>query len=531
MAIVIDLTKHENRKLLIQQIKGSENKGRRALSRRQVEIYNDNLYQHVWDRVARRFSQQTAQSAPLVSSINLSRRIVNQEASIYKEQPTREFEGLSEQQEQSIRELYEYMSIDAKMMQSNRSFKLQGQNHLMIVPCEGGLKIRVLRNHHVDKIDDDTDPELAAGYVISALETNDLSENVRSDANVGSGFKGRFDSSIDMKGNKVNEVIGDTDDNLLATQRFVVWTKELNFIMDGKGNILSDDIESPIPGVLPIIDISVEKDFAYWVKDGDPIGEFTIDFNTTLTDISNIVMMQGYAQSYLIAKDDIIPNNIQLGPNLILKLPMNNNDEPRPEFGFANPNSDIAGAINFAETLLSIFLSSRGVDPKSISGKADANKYGSGIERLLSMLEKFEASKSDYDTYNKVEKQIFEIVRAWYNASIGRSDLINPSFISGSIAESAEIEIKFAGPEMIQTEQDKIAVWRDKLDLGVASRIDILMDIRGVERDQALELAKQIDEESVMIGGMDAGKPEPSDENGFPGPGGDESRGPDGSQV
>ena len=509
MAIAINLENPEARKKLIQNIMGSENKGRRALSRRQVEIYNDDLHQHVWERIARRFSVDTAEQMPIISSINLCRRIVTQEASIYKNPPDRVFTDLSEAQEEDIRKIYDMMMTDAKMMQSNKSFRLQRQNHIMIVPQNGKLKLRVLRNHHVDKIDDNTDPEKAAGYIISTMNMDFLSENRRKDSR-GSGFRGRYDTFIDQPSNTINELIGDPEDFKLSDMRFVVWTEEFNFIMDGNGNIISTDADgnpdilNPIPGFMPIIDISMEKDFTYWVQDGDPLGEFTMEYNTLMSDIHNIVMMQGYAQSYLIAKDELIPDKIQLGPNMIVKLPVEGPEDPRPEFGFANPNSDIGGAISFAETLLANFLTSRGIDPKTITGSTDGRKFSSGIERLLSMIESFEASKSDYDIYSNAEKNIFDVVKAWYNASVKNPDkFIDRKWIHGALSEDSEVEIKFSGPEMIQSDEDKVRIWNEKIEAGLASRIEAIMDMRNVEREEAEKILEQIKEDEDL-GGMDA---------------------------
>jgi len=274
MATDLDLMNIGDRQRLVEQIKSSENTQRRAMSLKQTEIYNDRILQHVWEKIARRFSVDSARRMPIVSSINLARRIVKAEASIYKQHPEREYTDLTPQQEEAIELIYKDGSADSKMLRSNESFKLQNQNHVMLVPKGGKLVWRVLRNHHVDKIDDTTDPETAHGYVISSMEKDMLLENHKRDTDTNSGYRGRFDQYLDNNSDRTNENIGDPEDYKTAANRFVVWARPdndrgypaLNFIMNERGEVLSGDTLEEMAALheftdrdlLPIIYISEE---------------------------------------------------------------------------------------------------------------------------------------------------------------------------------------------------------------------------------------------------------------------------------
>ena len=52
----------------------------------------------------------------------------------------------------------------------------------------------------------------------------------------------------------------------------------------------------------------------------------------------------------MIADKDMIPNNLQIGPNTLLHLPIDQSTEQRPEFGYAQPGSDINGALQYAQS-------------------------------------------------------------------------------------------------------------------------------------------------------------------------------------
>lgn len=498
----MDLTRLQDRLLLLEDIESTENKGRKYESLRQTEIFNDRVFDHVYERLIRRSNRQTVLEMPIISSINLARRIAKQEASIYKNPPERDYSEISEDQYDVIRRIQKDMGMNSKMLMSNESFKLQNQNHIMIVPKDGKLQMRVLRNHHLDSIDDPMNPEKPMGYIISQVDKNEVRRN-RAFNQGGAGNRGRYDSWTDQEGDFRDQKIGDDDDFIKKRKRYAVWTDEFNFIMNGKGEIVSgEDITNPL-GMCPIVDVSIEKDFEYWVRQGDSLTEFTVEYNAMLSDISQVVRMQGYAQSYLIAREDVIPQSVQTGPNFLLKLPVEEGSSVRPEFGFASPGADLAGSISFSESVLATFLTSRGLDPTTVSGSGQVNKASSGIERLLMMIETFEASRSDFDTYEMAERKIYKIIKGWHNVSLG-TDLLNPEYQSTAIPEESECFVKFAGPEMIKSEMDRVALWEKRIEQGEATVVDMMMDLRGVDRDSALEILRENQEVEASLGGMDA---------------------------
>ena len=509
---------------ILKDINGSENLGRVAESLRQVEIFNDRIYEHVYERLIKRFNKQTVTEIPICSSINLARRIAKSEASIYKISPDREWSDLSDDQHDVMDRIYRDMATDSKLLASNESFKLQNQNHVMIVPVDGKLQMRILRSHHLDSIDDPMNPEKPLGYVISALDKNRFRRNRKSERG-GSGSSGHYDSWSDQESNFSDESIGDADDFQKLDNRYVVWTKEFNFIMNGKGEIVSgDEVINPL-GMVPIVDISIEKDFEYWVRQGDSLTEFTIEHNELMSFISQVVLMEGFSQAYLIAKDDTIPQNLQIGPNFVLKLPVEEGSTVRPEFGYASPNADIGASMSFAESKLAQFLSSRGADTTLISGKAESNSATSGIDRLLKQIETFEASRSDFDNYKAAEGRIYEIIKGWHNVSLG-NDLLASKYQSTNIPEDSELSIQYAGPEMVKTEQDKIDTWNKRIEAGESTVVDMMMDLRGVDKDMALELLKENSEiENQLMGDINgSGRSElTSNQNSDPRPRGDES--------
>lgn len=496
---MIDLTSKEVRVQLVKEIKSDENQSRKREAFIQYDVFKDNQHRYVIEYLKSQFSDNTVKEMPVVSSINLSKRIVTQEASVYKTEPGRTFEGLTEQQSSQVEQMYTDSSVNSKLLKSNQLLKLQGQTLLYVVPMDGGLVVKNLLPYQVDVIPNGMNPEIADGYIISAFDRQNLNYT-QSYPKQNAPYPSYVYPGTGTYSDGVNNAIGDSDDYLLK-ERYVVWTKELNFIMDGKGNILSEDPTNPI-GMLPFVDVYHEKDMEYWVRLGQAVTDFSIQFNASLSDLANVVRMQGWGQAWLKGPKELLPESIVVGVNKILKLPTDVNTNTSTEFGFSTPSPDLQGSISFIETLLAMFMSSRGVDPKAVSGNADSSRtYSSGIERLLSLVEKFEASKEDYSLFKKVEYKLFEIFKRYINV-YGGTDVM-PSWTYGTISDSSYVYCEYEKPEMIQTELEKLDVIQKRTDLGIVSKVEAIMMDRGIERDQAKSVLEEIEGEYNGSQGID----------------------------
>lgn len=499
-----NIESQEERANFLKFLKNNENKARKQESLKQFEIYNDRLNQYVKEHLQGRFTENTVREMPIIDSINLSRRIVKDEASIYNTPPERLFSELSDDQREKVNLIYRDMRIDKLNKKANELFKVQHQTLIQILPKEGKLSQRVLWSHNYDAIPDPEDPERSVGYVLSAMDKSDLISDSRPDNTTGTTPRSQLNFS--RVSDRINQPHAEKDDFRSKINRFVWWTKDYNFITDEKGNILEDgkqnnsaDIDSPVMGTLPFVDVSSDKDFEYFVRQGNAVTDFTVEYNGQLSAIAQIVLMQGFAQAWMKGPADLLPENVQVGPNLILKLPIDPENPTDSDFGFANPNPDLQGSIEFLEVLVSNFLTSRGKDPKIISGKAQSNTYSSAAERWIAMLEQFEATQEDFAIFKGVEDEQYKIVKAWHNAD-SNGDLLDPKYKTTELSEDSQVAVKFHSPEKVQSEDERLDNWEKKIDLGIASQVDALMDDRGIkDRDEARELFDKIQDENLGI--------------------------------
>lgn len=474
----------------IKSIKSAQNEQRKALSLKQSEIMNDRLFQYVEEELKRHFSPETVKEMPIVSFINFPRRIVNQEASVYKNSPMRTFTGLNEQQSEVVSEVYEDARIDVKMRSANKKYKLQDQTHLYILPVNGVLQARSLYQHQIDAIPDPRDPERAMGYVISAFDKERYL--TYQNAKTATGRLGQSQIGTTLAGTQ-NEVAS-KDDYKLALEFYTYWDEEHNFIMNGNGDLIDpttreiiqnpeeSDWLSPIPGIIPIVDISSEKDFEYFVRSGLAISDFGVQYNAALSDAWHLARMQGYSIGVIKGPADMIPNHMVLGPNVIMRLVTEPGrvESGDVDFDFKSPNPDIEGTLKILETMLMNFISSRGLDPKEIASTG-SKSYASALERMLAMIDEFEASKDDFKLFKRIEDQIYRIIKAYLNNA---PDQLLAKYRT-SIPDESYLTIKFDEPEMVQTKSERLDYWAKRIDMGLATRQEAIADLDDLNEEQA----------------------------------------------
>jgi hypothetical protein len=193
--------------------------------------------------------------------------------------------------------------------------------------------------------------------------------------------------------------------------------------------------------------------------------------------------MQGFAQAYISGASDMLPESLVIGPNHVLRLPVDPNNPVQTQFGFANPSPDLAGSLRFPEVLLSSFLTSRGLSPKLVSGTGESEKYTSGLDRLLAMIDRFEASQFDMELFRAAEKQLFYLIIRYLNTYAG-TPVLNYKWTNVN-EDSVDVFVKYAEPQMVMSESEKLDAIARKKELGLMSDLDAIMEYYGIDEEAA----------------------------------------------
>jgi hypothetical protein len=477
------------RKQVLKDINSEENYSRKRDAQRRFDVYRNRQDRYILERLQNEFSVRTVQEMRTVLSINLSERIIDELSSIYKNDPVREFADASDAELEQIHNLYDEACINSMMKMSNRYYNLFDDLDILVLPMDGKVKVKPLTKMGYDIIPQYDNPEKPFALVMSAF---DLSKHAtyRNEQNITDDRQDYYNQDF------VNQKTADDDDRQAKLQRYIWWTDEVHFTTDGTGKIVSEVVENPI-GRLPMVNIALEKDNQYFVRRGASITDFAIEFATILSDLANTVKLQSYAQAVITSEK--APDNLKVGANNVIWLKQDPASTKDPRFEFVSPSPDINASLEYMESVLRLFLSSRSIDPKSVSGKLTGQQYSSGIERLLAMVSAFEASKDDMDLFRKAEGEIFGLLRDWSNIMQGVNDesRLMDSLNITTISDNVTMSIKYHGPEAIKSDDEKLMLVERRMDRDLMSRKGAIMQLDEVDEDRALEMIEEIDEDEM----------------------------------
>lgn len=500
----------EYRRRILSDIKSPENQDRKDISFRRMKILKGDMHQYVVEKLKENFQEETVKKMPLETNINIATRICSEVASIYREEPNREFVGVDDEQQSVLDKIYRDMKVNYKLLKSNEYFVAERQSILMCVPVNGKLKLRVLPMQHVDVIPDPMDPEEPVAFVVSGYDEQSKVER-RDMSYLGNSKKSRPNQTTSP--DSIDQEIADQDDYKKSLERFVVWSKPYsdysgksypgyNFVMNGRGELVSSEesIYNPL-GFLPFIDISPVKSFKFFVDDQSNICEFSVRMAAVLSEQNQNIRMQAWSQAYLKAEESYLKElqDVEIGPTRIVFLPVS--PEPGavdPEFGYANPGGDLKVGMEYAQNLLSMFLSSHGLDPDVISNDGNSKIYNSGFERYLAQLQRFSASKQDYDIFKSVEEELLKIIMAWHD--VGKEQgLLNAEYLTNNFFDRGEVSVKYKHPQAVQTKAEQIAYHTAMIESRLGSRVSAIMEMKAMTEEQARRYIEKIDKEDGDI--------------------------------
>lgn len=494
---------HEYRKHVIEQIESDENYKRKQESLKRYEIYRGRLEPYVYNVLQRNLSSETLDQMRVISSINVTKRIVDEESSIYMKRPDRMVHNSDDKTDELVGNIYSICRVNTALKKANAMLNLQEQCCLQVVPKGGKLKVKVLQPHHYDVIPA-ADPEDAAVYILSQYDKDKLFDRVGNQNN-----HAPQPSAVEYRDDdRMNQSIGDAGDWMQSRGTYVWWSDLYHFSTDSDGNIINPETGVPFEGAFderlilnplgrkPFIDVKQDSDGEYWQRYANSTVDFAIDLALIISDIAETLRLQGFGQAVISATEP--PVDMKIGPNTTLFLKKSKNADPgaQPQFEFVSPNPDLNGSIEVLNAMVSLFLTSKGQDAGTVTSEgASAQRFSSALDRLLASIEKFEASEDDFSLFKWVEAELFELFKDWLELFSGVSDGGLMSDLSGIIPEDVSFDVQFQKPNTEITDKEKYLYLMQKVDDGAMTMVELIMQDRDVDEDKAREILENIAEE------------------------------------
>lgn len=449
----------KTRKHIIAGLFSDENIQRKEESLRVFKFYKNNHKDYMINCLCEEYGgdRKKVLSNRNIFSVNITKKIVDATSTVYLDEPERTLIDANEQQEELVAKAYDLSGADKALKKSNKYLSLDHQAIIKVTPVDGVPTARVLPKHMYDVVVSPEDCETAIANITMRLKP-------------------------EAKKSHIELNIDNAEDYI-----YTWWTDEYNFETDADGTVIGEAVVNPI-GMMPFIEVSKDKDLEYWVNEGSSIIEFSKEFLLCLCDVANIAKLQGFAQAVLASESK--PQDLEIGPNNYIHLQLNENSAVQPSFSFASPNPDLNASLSFLEKMLSMFLTSINVDPSTVSSTGQAQRFSSGIDRFLAGVERYEASRDTIALFDSVEQKMFKIIVKWLNALQG-TDGFSPELQGPQIGEDVSVSVKFAEPQLVQTEKERCEIITTKLNAGLITKAEAVAKDRGID----IEAAKLVVEE------------------------------------
>lgn len=419
-------------------------------------MFNGKIHDIIRKAISKEFAKpETVEelSSRLVP-INITQKIVTKLAGVYTESPLRKSANNDIQDQGLLNEYVEYLSLNLRMKEANRYFKLFKRNLMEVYVDEAGCPwARNIPRHQYEV------------YSYSTITPN------RPDVIV--------------------KIIRDNPDP--SKQLFHIWTNE-NFVkVNGAGEILvnEENQESINPyGKMPFIYINESSDSVDPLTDDDLL-KMSITIPVVLTDLLFANKYQCFSLIYTIGYSGIVPSN----PNSVVAMDFGP-DGQKPELGTIEPKVDSDKVISIVTTLLSMLLTTKSLSSKTISPITSENA-ASGVALILDNAESVEDKKDQQEFFRKAEDDLWSLLKEnmipYWRATGQIKEELDMEF-----SEDFEVTVFFREPKVLTSEKEMFELAKSRIDSGFSTlkrELAILYPQMGDE--EIIELMNEIREEKA----------------------------------
>ncbi len=425
--------------LMSLQASSTANEARKIAHAKALDLYHSQGLTHLEQRLAEVFSEPDKFT---LVTLNIIRKIINQQASIFREPAKRTLEG-TEADQKLYSQICEGCSLDLVLKKCSHLVKLLKSILLKVVWVEDKLRLDAI-----------------TGNLIQDIQT--------------------YDSPYDLKSVLIIDY-GQT--SRIEDIQYSYWDSEVYKRLDHRYNIL-EEIENPYNGTLPFVPLfdSYNISNSFFQPLDDSLISLQESINEKLTDLLYVIRMQGFGVGW-IRTETGTAGSLQTDPGTLVEL-----KGEKSALGFESQKSEIEEIVSAIDKLIKWTAISQGLSAASMS--TDPTEQ-SGLSRIIDTRELAEARVDDKENFRMLERNIFSTMRTVFNFHSNKK-LSENALLS---IDFADIKQTVSGKEQAQADDLKIAQ-------GVLSPVDVLMrenpDI--TDRETALSHLLSIREELKELG-------------------------------
>lgn len=458
---------------VIQQIESSENRARKYDSYKRYQCYKDMTNHYVMSFLMRQFEASTVEEMRYaLSNISLVRKVIDKLARVYSNGVKREIMG-DEEATKKLEKIEEVFKLNETLKRTNRFLKLQKNVDLFVKPyplvddpSKFSICLETLQPYLYDVLESEYDRTQGIVFILSDYRhpSTDLSDiDVRSSKVSGNGI----DETI---ANVANDKGAD-----FSLKKYIFWSKNYHFTCDHQGKITDSDNEGHLNPLKTLnhINFAIDQDGSFWAQGGNDLIDGAVLINAVITHTTHVGVVQGYGQFYMIGEN--LPRSIKVGATKAIIAEYKKDEQAEPKMGFLSANPQLDALRALIEMYIALYLTTNNLSTSGVSTQlGSANTMASGIALILDKAESLEDVQDQrqvfLDNEVKIIKAINDTLKA-YGANL------EDKFLNLVLPDNFEenFSVKFNDAPVIQTEAEKLANMKLRKDLGLDTRLGMLM--------------------------------------------------------
>jgi hypothetical protein len=422
-------------------------------------IFEGDLLTYVQNDLKEQLSPKSyAVAKNRIVPINILRKIVDKQSTIYGSQVVREVVDGTEQDEELLSWYEHEMRANFRMNQSNEALNLY--KNTLIQPYVYNMK-PALRFIPSDR------------FVAISL-----------------------DPVNPTKPTHIVILDGKTKDN---KQIFSIYSNDEWVIIDEDKTVLIDRMLAfdngdgvNMFGRLPFVYGNLSENLIMPLADEDTL-KMTKIIPILLSDLNYAVMFQAFSVMYGVDLDE---KNLEMNPNAFWSFKSDpNNPTARPEVGVIKPQVEIDAVLNLITAELNMWLESKGL-VSSQAMNTDGKSAISGFSKALDHIDASSMKEKQVEIFKAIETELWDLVMHhmhpyWVSKmQIEQSALFSPL---------AKVTVEFRDPTPLMDRSQLVADIKLELEAGLISRKYALKKLYPeMSEEEIEEFIKEIDEENTI---------------------------------
>lgn len=420
-----------------------QHKPRLADNARLLDIYNGNLLPYIKKELKSAFTRDDGTLSPTydqltdrIVPINVLERIIDRKSKIYSPGPKREVvgEGATDGDREVLTYYEEGLKITRQLNLVNEQFNLFDYALAEPVAYDGRLFLRAYKNSQFlpwsDDVIDPTNPTVFLIY---------------------HGMK------KDEKGNETRLL------RAYSAKDFAIFNESGEVDTEEMAKYGSDGTNPH--GILPFYYFNRKQHSELIPTARTDTYAMTVLVPVLLTDVGFGLKFQAFSLLYGIDVDDA---KRPFSPSVMWVFKSPKDREAKPEIGSIKPEIDAQQSVDYVVSVVSLWLSSRGIRPGAVVGELNASNFTSGVSKIIDEMDTSEDRQNQIEFFRPVEEDMLKDTVHTFHPNWQSTGDVDPSI--PAFTKTSSVSVSFPEQTPIVNRSQVISDVDKEMELGLEHR-------------------------------------------------------------